>query len=271
MPQFTYDPPTTGQKIAAEVLGTFVLVFLGCGSVVLFRAPGTGLAEATDLIGAASIVSVGLSFGLAVLIMAYAVGRISGGHFNPAVTLGAAVAGRLPWKDLPLYIGSQLVGATLGALALFVIGTSYAGWEAVGATMGANGFGNGGIEWWGAFVLEAVLTAIFLWVILAVTDGRNEHPALAPLAIGLALAAIHFVAIPATGTSVNPARSFGPALFSGSDALGQLWLFIVAPLVGAAVAGATYRPLFGSAASVPDVARDQYQDEWNQEDGPGRA
>lgn len=273
----TATTPGTGQKIAAEVLGTFVLVFVGCGAVVMSRA-----AEAdADLVGLASIGSVGLAFGLAVLIMAYAVGRISGGHFNPAVTLGAAIGGRLPWRDLPLYMAAQFVGACVAALALFVIGSGFEGWEAEAATMGANGFGDGGISWWGALVLETVLTAIFLWVILGVTDSRNEHPGLAPLAIGLALAAIHFVAIPATGTSVNPARSFGPALFSGADAIIQLWLFFLAPLLGAAIAGATYRPLFGGDSPVPGsgLARrraahaalgvDTYQQQWNQQ-GPGQ-
>jgi aquaporin Z len=276
MSDVSIETPGTGQKIAAEVLGTFVLVFVGCGAVVMSRAAQSD----ADLVGLASIGSVGLAFGLAVLIMAYAVGRISGGHFNPAVTLGAAIGGRLPWRDLPLYMAAQFVGATVAALALFAIGSSFEGWEAEAATMGANGFGDGGISWWGALILETLLTAIFLWVILGVTDARNEHPGLAPLAIGLALAAIHFVAIPATGTSVNPARSFGPALFSGSDAIIQLWLFFLAPLLGAAIAGATYRPLFGGDAPVPGsglarrravaVGADAYQQQWNQQEFPGQ-
>ena len=241
------DEPTTIQKVLAEVLGTFVLVFIGCGSVVLFRAGAPNLGPDTDLIGLASIVSVGLSFGLAVLMMAYAVGRVSGGHFNPAVTLGAAVGGRLPWKDVPLYMVAQFVGATVGALTLFLIGKGYDGWEAGPATLGANAWGDegSGISWWSAGLLELVLTFIFLMVILAVTDARNEHPSLAPLAIGLTLAAIHFVAIPATGTSVNPARSFGPALFSGTDTIAQLWVFFLFPLAGGALAGVLYPLLFG--------------------------
>lgn len=269
--------PTTIQKILAEVLGTFVLVFLGCGSVVLFRAAPTDLSSSFDLIGVANIVSVGLSFGLAVLIMAYAVGRISGGHFNPAVTLGAAVGGRLPWKDVPLYMVAQFAGATLGALFLFGIGKGYDGWDAEPGTMGANAWGDegSGISWWSAGLLELVLTFIFLMVILAVTDARNEHPNLAPLAIGLSLAAIHFVAIPATGTSVNPARSFGPALFSGTDTIVQLWVFFLFPLAGGALAGVLYPLLFGenSALGKPrapkGVPSDAYQAEWNQQQWAG--
>lgn len=270
------DEPTIQQKLTAEVVGTFVLVFFGCGSVVYagaVNAPTT-------------VTTIGLTFGVAVMVMAYAFGRVSGGHFNPAVSVGAAVGGRMPWSQVGLYVVAQLVGAVAGALALFVLMHGFSGFDAEG-NMGQNSFGDqgSGYAWWAAFLLELVLTAVFVTVILAVTDERNEHPSLAPLAIGFTLAAIHFVAIPATGTSVNPARSIGPALFAGGDAIIQLWLFILAPLAGAAVAGIGYPLLFGrvgdpvpgsgisfsrprTAAQVPGYgAPDQYQQQWNQETG----
>jgi aquaporin Z len=268
------DTSTTPQKVAAEVLGTFVLVFFGCGSVIY---NGTGAGEF-------NIVSVGLTFGLAVMVMAYAVGRISGAHFNPAVSLGAALGGRMSWRQVPLYMGSHLAGAIVAGLALFVLLQGYDAFEAEG-NMGQNSFGDqgSGYEWWAAFLLEVLITFVFVTVILAVTDSRFEHPALAPLAIGLTLTAIHFVAIPATGTSANPARSIGPALFAGTDAILQLWLFILAPLIGGALGGFVYPILFGHdtepvagsgwrftrrapAAAVPGYgAPDQFQQEWNQQ------
>jgi aquaporin Z len=270
--------PTIQQKLAAEVIGTFVLVLLGCGSVVY----------ATELAGntfPSTITTIGLTFGIAIVIMIYAFGRVSGGHFNPAVSFGAGVGGRMPWRDVWLYWLAQVVGAILGALVLFVLMHGFDGWDSEG-NMGQNGFGDqsaGDYAWWAAFLLELVLTALFVFVILSVTDERNEHPGLAPLAIGLTLAAIHFVAIPATGTSVNPARSIGPALFAGGDSIAQLWLFIVAPLAGGLIAGLAYPMLFGRAVEdVPGsglvfsrprtatqapgyAAPDQYQQQWGQE------
>ncbi|GAB3199373.1 hypothetical protein GCM10027062_15850 [Nocardioides hungaricus] len=261
--------PGLQQKLTAEVLGTFVLVLFGCGSVVFAGAAGVPT----------TITAIGLTFGLAVMVMAYAFGRVSGAHFNPAVSLGAAIGGRLSWLHAAFYAVAQLVGAFLGALALFLLLNGYDGFDATG-NMGQNSFGDQGSGYaaWAAFLLELLLTAVFVMVILAVTDERFEHPALAPLAIGLTLAAIHFVAIPATGTSVNPARSIGPALFAGPDAIVQLWLFILAPLIGAALAGIAYPLLFGRASdpipgsgwSLPQrpavvVGPDAYQQQWNQE------
>lgn len=259
--------PALHQKLAAEVVGTFALVFLGCGSVVY-----------ASQVRQFSIASVGLTFGLVVMVMAYAFGRVSGGHFNPAVSVGAAVGGRVAWREAGVYVVAQLVGAFLGALALFVLMHGFAGYRARG-NMGQNFYGDqgSGYAWWAAFLLEVLITAAFVTVILAVTDERFEHPALAPLAIGLTLAAIHFVAIPATGTSANPARSIGPALFAGSDAVVQLWLFILAPLAGGIAAGLAYPAVFGRhAETIPgsglDFLRpravlgpDQYQQQWNQE------
>ncbi|MEO6511745.1 MAG: MIP family channel protein [Nocardioides sp.] len=261
--------PTGSQKFTAEVVGTFVLVFFGVGTAV-----GTG----------GEVVTTGLAFGLTVVVMAYAVGRVSGGHFNPAVTLGAVIGGRLAWAQAGMYILAQLIGGLLGGGVLWLVWQGIPGFSSEGS-FGQNAFGDqsaNGIAWWAAFLVEAVATMIFLLVILSVTDERNEHPGLAPLAIGLSLAMIHFALIPLTGTSVNPARSIGSAVFAGSDAILQLWVFILAPLVGGAVAGAAYAALFGRGANpvvgsgfrfrrtppgaVPGYgAPDAYQQQWNQQ------
>ncbi|MCD4524584.1 MIP/aquaporin family protein [Nocardioides sp. cx-173] len=274
-------PPTTGQKFAAETLGTFVLVLFGCGSfLIASQRYGSEFADASLLL----ITSIGLSFGFAVAVMIYAFGRISGGHFNPAVTVGAALSGRMAWSQTPVYIGGQLLGAIVAGGVLLVFGLGFDGFEAFDTSLGANGWGDDGTGYalWAALLIELVLTAIFVLVILAVTDERNEHPGMAPLVIGLTLAAIHFVAIPATGTSVNPARSIGPALFSGTDPIIQVWVFILGPLLGAAAAGLLYPAIFGRAtdpvpgsglnfgrpgvAAVPGYGMpDQYQQQWNQQ------
>ncbi|MGH3350751.1 MAG: MIP/aquaporin family protein [Nocardioides sp.] len=242
--------PTIIQKVAAEVIGTFILVFIGCGSVVAVVSRAThagGGAGSVDSLSFLDVGTIGLAFGIAVLIGAYAFGRISGGHFNPAVSVGAAVSGRLSWKDAGIYVGSQFVGAILGAILLFLIGlaSGYNSWSDGG--LGANGFGDlGGTNIVGAILVELVLTFIFVFIILAVTDNRAAPNApAAPLAIGLALAAIHFVGIPLTGTSVNPARSFAPALFSGGDYLVQVPIFLIVPALGGAVAGVLYPLIFG--------------------------
>jgi aquaporin Z len=269
--------PGLGQKLTAEFLGTFVLVFFGVGSVVILSASG---GQALDYTG------IALAFGIAVMVMVYAVGRISGGHFNPAVSIGAAIGGRVSWNEALAYMVTQVVGAIVGAAALLVVAEGFPDFTAKGR-MGTNSFGStgSGISWWSALLLELILTAVFVFVILAVTDSRNEHPALAPLAIGFTLVAIHLVAIPATGTSVNPARSIGPALFGGSEALKQVWLFIVAPLLGGGLSGVVYPLLFGhaeepvagsglrfgapSAGAVPGYgAPDQFQQQWQQEGTP---
>jgi aquaporin Z len=228
----TDTPPTITQKLLAEMLGTFVLVFLGCGAAV---------------ISGVDLVATGLSFGIAIVIMAYSFGRISGGHFNPAVSVGAALAGRISWKDAGLYSAAQVVGGLVGGFVLAItLLASDAPWE-FGDPLASNQFGElGAADWAGALIIEVVLTFIFLLVILSVTDDRNRAiAAQAPLAIGLALAAIHFVGIGATGTSVNPARSIGVAFYSGGDAIQDLWLFIIAPLVGAVIAGLLYPLTFG--------------------------
>ncbi|MBY0618683.1 aquaporin Z [Sphingomonas ursincola] len=212
------------KALAAEFFGTFWLVFGGCGSAVLAAAfPELGIGFA----------GVSLAFGLTVLTMAYAVGGISGGHFNPAVSLGLAVARRFAWKQLPGYWIAQLAGAIVAAAVLFAIATGKPGFEPGG--FASNSFGAlspGGYGLQAALLIEIVLTAGFLIVILGSTSSAAPS-GFAPVAIGLALTLIHLVSIPVTNTSVNPARSTGAALFAETAALPQLWLFWVAPLVGA--------------------------------------
>lgn len=196
--------------------------------------------------------SVALAFGLSVLVMVYAVGYISGGHFNPAVTLGAAVAGRIEWKAVPAYMVTQIVGASVAGLVLVAIASGKDGFDAVASGFASNGFGDrspNGYNLLSALLAEIILTAIFLYVILGATDKRAPK-GFAGLAIGLTLTLIHLVSIPITNTSANPARSIGVAWFAGPDAMGQLWLFIVAPLIGAAIAGLSYQRLFGAPVSV---------------------
>jgi aquaporin Z len=234
-------------KLTAEFLGTLWLVLGGCGSAVLAAAfPEVGI----------GLLGVSLAFGLSVLTMAYAVGHVSGGHFNPAVTIGLFVGGRIPAKEIAPYIVAQLVGAIAGAGILFVIASGKAGFD-VNAGFAANGYGAnspGGYTLVAALVVEVVMTFFFLIVILGSTDERAPK-GLAPIAIGLALTLIHLVSIPVTNTSVNPARSTGPALFVGGWAIRQLWLFWVAPIAGAVLAGAAHRFLVTETEVDPVLAR----------------
>jgi aquaporin Z len=227
------------RKCLAEFFGTFWLVFGGCGAAVLAAAfPGLGI----------GFLGVSLAFGLTVLTMAYAVGHISGAHFNPAVSVGLWIGGRFPLKDLVPYIVSQVLGAVAAAVVLYVI-ASGAPLFAVGG-FASNGYGPrspGGYSLAAALVCEVVMTFFFLMVILGSTD-RRAPQGLAPIAIGLALTLIHLVSIPVTNTSVNPARSTGPAIIAGGLALKQLWLFWVAPIVGALLAGVVYRLVAGEKA-----------------------
>jgi aquaporin Z len=218
-------------RLAAECVGTFWLVFGGCGSAVLAAAfPGLGI----------GFVGVALAFGLTVLTMAYAIGHISGCHLNPAVTVGLAVGRRFPWKEVVAYIVAQVVGGAIGAGVLFVIASGKPGFVAGG--FASNGYGAhspGGYAMSSAVLAEIVLTFMFLMIILGSTDSRAPA-GFAPIAIGLGLTLIHLIGIPVTNLSVNPARSTGPALFAESWALQQLWAFWVAPIVGAIIAGIVY-------------------------------
>ena len=231
------------QRVAAEFLGTFVLVFGGCGAAVLASGvPDVGI----------GFLGVSLAFGLTVVTMAYAVGHVSGGHFNPAVTLGLAFAGRFRWKDAVPYAVTQVVAAIAASAVLFVIANGVDGFSAKESGFATNGYGDrspGGYDLLAVIVAEVVLTAVFLYVILGATDTRAPK-GFAPLAIGLSLTLIHLVSIPVSNTSVNPARSTGPALFAGADAIAQLWVFWLAPLVGAAIAGVTYGVMFGRDATA---------------------
>lgn len=236
--------PPMGKKLAAEFLGTFVLVFGGCGTAVLAAKAPAG--DESNPLGV-GFLGVALAFGLTVLVMAFAVGHISGGHFNPAVSVGAASDGRLPWKDVPAYVAAQIVGAIAASAVLYAIASGTDGFNAVESGFATNGYGEkspGGYGLVSALLIEIVLTAVFLWVILGATDDRAPV-GMAPIAIGLCLTLIHLISIPVTNTSVNPARSIGPALFAGAVPLSQVWLFIVAPLIGALIAGFSYGPLFG--------------------------
>lgn len=218
-------------RLYAEFLGTAWLVLGGCGSAVLAAAfPQLGI----------GFVGVALAFGLTVLTMVYAVGGVSGGHFNPAVTVGLAVGGRFPWSDVIQYVIAQVLGGIAGAAILYVVATGKAGADIGGfATNGYDAQSPGKYGMIAALVIEVVLTFGFVTIILGATD-KKAHPAMAGLAIGLALTLIHLISIPVTNTSVNPARSTAPALFVGGAALSQLWLFWVAPLVGGAIAGLAY-------------------------------
>jgi len=224
---------TLAKKSAAEFIGTFWLVLGGCGSAVLAAGfPGLGIGFA----------GVALAFGLTVLTMAYAIGHISGCHLNPAVSLGLAVAGRFRAAELPAYVIAQVLGAAAAAAILAWIAGGAPGFDLAGG-LASNGYGDhspGGYSMESGFVTEVVMTLMFLLIILGATDKRAPA-GFAPIAIGLGLTLIHLISIPVTNTSVNPARSTGPALVVGGWAVAQLWMFWVAPLIGAAVAGLVYR------------------------------
>jgi len=219
------------KRAFAEFIGTFWLVLGGCGSAVLAAAfPEVGI----------GLLGVALAFGLTVLTMAFAIGHISGGHMNPAVTVGLTVAGRFKGSDVPAYVVAQVLGAIAAAAVLGFIASGAAGY---GGGLASNGFGEhspGGYSLSAGLVCEVVMTLMFVFVILGATD-RRAPAGFAPIAIGLCLTLVHLISIPVTNTSVNPARSTGPALLEGGIALQQLWLFWLAPLVGAAIAGVIYR------------------------------
>ncbi len=216
-------------KFLSECLGTAVLVLMGCGSAVFFGCEA----------GSAQVLAVAFAFGLSVVAMAYTIGGISGCHINPAITLGAWLSKRISGRDAIGYMVAQFIGAVIGSAVIYTL-TSTGAYGETTAT-GANGFGEG--EMLQAFIAEAVFTFIFVLVVLGSTDSKKGAGNFAGLAIGLTLVLVHIVSIPITGTSVNPARSFGPALFEGGAALGQLWLFIVAPMVGAAASALVWKGL----------------------------
>ncbi len=230
-------------KCLAELVGTFVLVFGGCGSAVL----AAGVAD----VGIGWL-GVSLAFGLCVVCMAYAVGPISGGHFNPAVSLGLMVAGRFKSSDLFPYWAAQVAGAVLAALALYAIASGQAGFDG-GGGFASNGYGAAspqGYSLAAVLLIEVLLTAVFLLVILGAT-GPDAHAGFAPIAIGLGLTLIHLISIPVSNTSVNPARSTGVALFADGPAMAQLWAFWLAPLVGAVLGASIWNALSGAKPGLP--------------------
>ena len=235
-----------GKRMTAECIGTFWLVFGGCGSAVLAAAfPGVGI----------GLLGVSLAFGLTVLTMAFAIGHISGCHLNPAVSVGLVVAKRFPGSELAPYVSSQTVGGLLGAGALYVIASGKACFDLAGgfASNGYAAHSPGGYSLVACLVAEVVLTLMFLLIILGSTD-RRAPQGFAPIAIGLGLTLIHLIGIPVTNLSVNPARSTGPALFVGGWALEQLWLFWLAPIVGAVIAGVLYPAVAGEPESARAAA-----------------
>jgi len=234
------------RKLSAEAFGTFWLVFGGCGAAVLAAGiPDVGI----------GFVGVSLAFGLTVLTMAYAVGGISGGHFNPAVSLGLAIAGRFAYKDLVPYWVAQVVGGAAGAAVLFVIASGTEGFTPGG--FASNGYGTlspGGYSLTAVLVAEVVLTAFFLIIIIGST-AKAAPAGFAPIAIGLSLTLIHLISIPVSNTSVNPARSIAAALFAQNGALGQVWLFIVAPLIGAAIGAAIWKYVLTPGESPGNIGQ----------------
>lgn len=239
--------PTLVQRLVAELFGTFVLVLIVIGTAQ-FASQNTGW------------LGVGLAAGIAVLASAYAFGHISGGHFNPAVTIGAAASGRFAWADVLPYIAAQIVGGLFATTILLAIGSGAAGNTDVFALFAAtsNGYGDlSPLRFNVASVLlaEVVATAVFVYIILGVTD-RRAPSGFAPIAIGLALAVLHFVTIPVSNASLNPARSIATAIFGGPESLGQLWAFIVAPIVGGLIAGFTYNLLFDRKVKPAVVVAD---------------
>ncbi len=232
-------------RLAAEFVGTMWLVLGGCGSAVLAAAfPSLGI----------GFVGVSLAFGLTVLTMAYAIGHVSGCHLNPAVSLGLVVGGRFKAKDLLPYVVAQVAGAVVAAGVLYLIATGKAGFDLKGgfASNGYEEHSPGGYSLTAALVCEFVMTFFFLMIILGATDERAPS-GFAPIAIGLGLTLIHLISIPVTNTSVNPARSTGPAIFVGGWALSQLWLFWIAPLLGAALAGVAYRIVSGERSQAAGI------------------
>lgn len=243
--------PTMAQRLWAEFLGTFWLVFGGAGSAVL---AATFVTKSSFPAGI-GFLGVSLAFGLTVVTGAYALGHISGGHFNPAVTAGLWVAKRIETAAVLPYMVAQVVGATVAGGVLYLIASGQPGFDAVKSGFATNGYAElspGGYSMLAALLVEIVLTAVFIWVILGVTSTKAPK-GFAPLAIGLTLTLIHLVSIPVTNTSVNPARSLGVAWFAGAGPLSQVWLFIVAPLVGALIAGASYRFLTGDTGEVAEL------------------
>lgn len=235
------------QKYVAELIGTFLLVFLGTSTIVGFGGAFAGGAASVGYLG------IALAFGLTLAVLVYTLGPISGGHFNPAVTIGLVAARRTSAKDAVPYIVVQVIGAVIASAVLWVIASGVPGWT-INSPGGLGATTFGGLTVTSALLAEIVLTFVLVWTVLAVTEKQFANAALGPLAIGLTLAVIHFAGLAFTGSGVNPARSIGPAVFVGGMAVTQLWVYIVAPIVGGALAAGAYTAL-GMAAEAPAKAK----------------
>lgn len=230
------------KKYVAELIGTFLLVFMGTSAIVAFGGPFSNGVATVGYVG------IALTFGLTLVVLAYTLGPVSGGHFNPAVTIGLVAARRHPVRDLLPYIASQIVGAIVASGLLYLIASGKPGWTLAGNGLGQNSYGTLAVA--SALAVETVLTFVLVFVVLAVTDKSYPYTAFGALAIGVALLAIHLAGIGWTSSSVNPARAIGPAVFVGGSALSQLWVFIVAPIVGGLIAAGVYIALRLPAAAA---------------------
>jgi aquaporin Z len=242
--------PSLGARLGAEFLGTFLLVFGVCGTAVL---AAVFLTDDQLQLGV-GFLGVSLAAGLAVLSGAYAFGHVSGGHFNPAVTIGLAVAKRFEWRGVGPYIAVQIAAASVAGAVLLAIASGRPGFDAVESGFASNGYGErspGGYGLVAALIIEIVLTAVFLYIILGATDDRAPK-GFAPIAIGLGLTVIHLVGIPVTNLSVNPARSLGVAWFAGGAAIAQVWLFLIAPTIGAVIAGVSYSAITRASEKIEE-------------------
>jgi aquaporin Z len=245
--------PSLTAKLGAEFLGTFLLVFVGCGSVVV----AAEFVNKNDVQQGIGLIGIAIAFGFALMVGAFAFGHVSGGHFNPAVSIGLAIAKRFDWKGVLPYVITQLIAATVAGAVLLAIASGKAGFSAVESGFATNGYGDRSPNGYGlvaCLFIEIIMTAIFLYIILGATDDRAPK-GFAPIAIGLGLTAIHLGSIPIDGTSLNPARSLGVAWFAGGAALAQIWLFIVGPIIGAAIAGATYAIITGAGTADVGIAQ----------------
>lgn len=243
------------RKLVAEFIGTFILVFVAVGAAVT----GIRFAADPDAVGGipgSGVTGVAMAFGLVLAMLVYAFGHISGCHINPAVTIAMMTGRKMDAKQGGLYMVAQVAGAIFGAFLLWLLVNTGGVTDKTGA-LGSNAYDNGAVNLWGALLVEILLTFVFVLVILFVTDKYATHAALAGIAIGFALLVVHLVGIPLTGTSVNPARSIGPALFGGTEALSQLWLFIVAPLIGGVLAAIVWRGVVPDSMEDTDISLDK--------------
>lgn len=246
---------TLNKKLIAEFIGTFMLVFIAVGSAVTGIAFAKSPDSEFEPIPGSGVLGVAVAFGLVLAMLVYAIGHISGCHINPAVTIAMITGRKMDPKEGGLYMVAQVAGAIVGAFVLWLLVQIGDVQDKTGA-LGTNAYDNGNINLVGALILEILLTMVFVLVILFVTDKIQSHAALAGIAIGFALLVVHLVGIPLTGTSVNPARSIGPALFAGGDALAQLWLFIVAPLIGGVLAAGIWKAVTPNELETTDTSID---------------